>query len=218
MARKTKEEALETRDRLLDAAGQVFCEKGVTNTSLCEISKAAGVTRGAIYWHFRNKTDLLEALWERTKMPLDEYWAVDCCTMSEPDPLGRIRNNAVAMLKRAVTDDRTRQVYNILFHKCESVKEAQPILARRKASRSECAPKIQTFFEAAKQAGQLPAELDPRTAMIGFFSYIDGLIYNWFIHPEIIPLADLAEHFVDTYIAGLQHAPVRTLSTVAASA
>src|SRR5690606_27022813 len=56
MARRTKEEALETRDRLLDAAAAVFCDKGVTNTSLCDISKAAGVTRGAFYWHFRNKT------------------------------------------------------------------------------------------------------------------------------------------------------------------
>lgn len=206
MARKTKEEAQETRERLLDAAAQVFCDKGVTNTSLDDIAKTANVTRGAIYWHFRNKTDLMGALWERTKMPLDEVWG-GCCSSAECDPLGRIRRNAVYMLRRAVTDEKTRQVYNILFHKCENVADAEPIQARRLESRTECAPKIQTFFEAAIEAGQLPKGLDARTAMIGFFSYLDGLIYNWFIHPDIIHIDELAEHFVDTYIAGLKHTP-----------
>ncbi len=206
MARKTKEEAEITRERLLDAAAQVFCHRGVTSASLDDIAKTAGVTRGALYWHFRNKTDLMEALWERTKMPLDEVWS-GCCATAECDPLGRIRKNAIMMLRRAVTDEKTRQVYDILFHKCERVDEAEPALARRLESRNECAPKIQTFFEAAVKAGQLPANLDPRNAMIGFFSYLDGLIYNWFIHPDIIHLDELAEHFVDTYIAGLKHAP-----------
>ncbi len=216
MARRTKEEAQETRDRLLDAAAAVFCDKGVTNTSLCDISKAAGVTRGAFYWHFRNKTDLLGALWERTKLPLDEYWAVDCCAAAEKDPLGRIRRNAIDMLRRAVTDARTRQVYEILFHKCENVSDAEPILAKRLESRKECAPKIQSFFHAAIEAGQLPRTLDPQTAMIGFFSYLDGLIYNWFIHPDVIHLDSLAEHFVDTYIAGMKHAAPVTNSAYSA--
>ena len=208
MARKTIEEAEITRERLLDSAAQVFCDKGVTSASLDDIAKAAGVTRGALYWHFRNKTDLMSALWERTRMPLDEIWG-GCCSSAECDPLGRIRKNAVDMLRRAVTDEKTRQVYNILFHKCECVDEAEPALARRRESRSECAPKIETFFAAAVEAGQLPKSLHPRTAMIGFFSYLDGLIYNWFLHPDVILLDELAEHFVDTYIAGLKHAPPR---------
>lgn len=206
MVRKTKEEALETRERLLDAAGRVFSEKGVTSTSLGEIAKAAGVTRGAIYWHFCNKTELMQALWERTTMPLDDAWG-DCCPEAECDPLARIRTNAIGMLERVVNDEKTRQIYDILFHKCECVAEAEPIMARRLESRAECAPKIERFFEAAIQAGQLPQGLDPRTALIGFFCYLDGLIYNWFIHPEAIRLDELAEHFVDVYLEGLKHSP-----------
>ena len=49
MARKTKLEALETRERLLDAGEVVFRQRGVTRTSLAEIAAAAGVTRGAVY-------------------------------------------------------------------------------------------------------------------------------------------------------------------------
>jgi len=206
VVRKTKEEALETRERLLDAAGRVFSEKGVTNTSLGDIAKSAGMTRGAIYWHFCNKTELMAALWDRTKMPLDETWG-GCCPESDRDPLGRIRGNAIRMLQRAVNDEKTRQVYDILFHKCECVDEAEPIMARRMASRKECAPTIEGFFAAAIESGQLPAGLDPHRAMIGLFCFIEGLIYNSLIQPEALRLAEMAEHYVDTYIAGLKHAP-----------
>ena len=58
MARRTKGEALETRHRILDVAERVFSERGVTRTSLADVAKAAGVTRGAIYWHFADKADL----------------------------------------------------------------------------------------------------------------------------------------------------------------
>ncbi len=53
--RKTKEEAQQTRSNLLNAALNVFYERGVSKVSLDEIAKTAGVTRGALYWHFKNK-------------------------------------------------------------------------------------------------------------------------------------------------------------------
>ncbi|MDV7394715.1 TetR family transcriptional regulator, partial [Arthrospira platensis SPKY1] len=62
MVRKTKEEAWETRQRILDAAEQVFQRQGVSRTSLSHIAAEAGVTRGAIYWHFKNKVDLYDAM------------------------------------------------------------------------------------------------------------------------------------------------------------
>ena len=55
MARRTKEEALATRHALLDAAERVFGRRGVARTSLVEIAEEAGVTRGAVYWHFKDK-------------------------------------------------------------------------------------------------------------------------------------------------------------------
>lgn len=66
MARKTKEEALETRNRILEAAVEVFLEKGVSQAGLEVIAEKAGVTRGAVYWHFKNKADIFEALQDRS--------------------------------------------------------------------------------------------------------------------------------------------------------
>ena len=72
MARRTKEEAEETRQSILDAAERLFHDQGVSRTSLADIASAAGVTRGAIYWHFENKVDLFQAMLERLHLPLEE--------------------------------------------------------------------------------------------------------------------------------------------------
>jgi AcrR family transcriptional regulator len=55
MVRRTRDEALATREALLDAAERVFCASGVTRATLGDVASAAGVTRGAVYWHFRDK-------------------------------------------------------------------------------------------------------------------------------------------------------------------
>jgi TetR/AcrR family acrAB operon transcriptional repressor len=60
--RKTKEEAQETRAAILQSALDTFYEKGYSKTTFDEIAKRIGYTKGAIYWHFRNKPDLVAAL------------------------------------------------------------------------------------------------------------------------------------------------------------
>jgi AcrR family transcriptional regulator len=60
--RKTKEEAEITKQKIMDAALQLFKNKGFDATSLQDIAKVTGMTRGAIYWHFKNKLDILATL------------------------------------------------------------------------------------------------------------------------------------------------------------
>ena len=68
MVRRTKADALATRNSLLDAAEHLFQARGVSRTSLNDIATAAGTTRGAIYWHFKDKADLFNAMMERAGM------------------------------------------------------------------------------------------------------------------------------------------------------
>ena len=83
--RRTKEDAQQTRETLIDAAEQVFAERGVSRTSLQEIAKAAGMTRGAIYWHFKDKAELFNAMMERTTLPMqDTLKAIDTAHETQP--------------------------------------------------------------------------------------------------------------------------------------
>ncbi len=60
--RRTKEDAALTKEQLLKAALHSFHEKGYIATSLDDIARAAGTTRGAVYWHFGSKAELFNAV------------------------------------------------------------------------------------------------------------------------------------------------------------
>ncbi|PZQ36243.1 MAG: TetR family transcriptional regulator, partial [Ectopseudomonas oleovorans] len=69
--RRTKEDAEKTRHAILAAAEQLFLERGVAHTSLEQIARHAGVTRGAVYWHFQNKAHLFHEMLNQVRLPLE---------------------------------------------------------------------------------------------------------------------------------------------------
>lgn len=51
-----------TKERIYNCADQLFCEKGYDNTTIADIAKAAGVSVGGFYYHFKNKEEIMR-LW-----------------------------------------------------------------------------------------------------------------------------------------------------------
>ncbi|MDR0458334.1 MAG: TetR family transcriptional regulator, partial [Burkholderiaceae bacterium] len=103
MARRTKEDAQATRAAVLDAAERVFLRRGVTRTSLAEIAQAAGVTRGAIYGHFRTKADLFTAMMGRVTQPLEaEIARLEQADAATGDLLTQLCEHAQAAIRRIV--------------------------------------------------------------------------------------------------------------------
>ena len=76
MPRKTAEQAQQTRDKILKGALNVFSQKGFSRTTLRDIAKHIGMTRGAVYWHFKDKQDLMieliKSMHQREKELLDQ--------------------------------------------------------------------------------------------------------------------------------------------------
>lgn len=62
MVRKTKEEAEITRKAIIEAALDVFYQKGYSRTTFDDIAGKINLTKGAVYWHFKNKAELLEEI------------------------------------------------------------------------------------------------------------------------------------------------------------
>src|SRR5690349_8299683 len=120
MVRRTKEDALATRSSLLDAAERLFQAKGVSGTSLNDIAVAAGTTRGAIYWHFKDKADLFNAMMARVTMPLEE--AFQQSGVGE-DPLPGMRQCMLRALRSTAGDEQTRRVFEVATQKVEYVDE-----------------------------------------------------------------------------------------------
>src|SRR5471030_1487404 len=103
MARKTKLQALETRQQILNAAIREFSARGVASTSLTDIANAAGVTRGAIYWHFKNKVELFNAIWEAYESRV-KVLEVEYQTKFPNNPLRILREIIIYILVSTVTD------------------------------------------------------------------------------------------------------------------
>ncbi|WP_042299551.1 TetR family transcriptional regulator [Paraburkholderia kururiensis] len=206
MVRRTKEEALETRNGILDAAERVFFEKGVSRTSLADIAHAAGVTRGAIYWHFANKGDLFTAMFDRVLLPFDELKAASR-DPGEPDPLDRIRDLCVLCLHGTATNERRRRVFDILFLKCEFVEEMGPVMERHQTNIREALVNIEGGLLNAMSKGQLPADLDAARAARLLHSVIGGALRDMLMSPDLFDMAEGAERTVDAMLDAIRYSP-----------
>jgi AcrR family transcriptional regulator len=71
MARKTAAETAKTRARILRAARRLFADKGYADASLGEVASRAGVTKGGLYHHFRDKRDLFAAVFDELERELE---------------------------------------------------------------------------------------------------------------------------------------------------
>ena len=206
MPKRTKEEAQETRNRLLDAAELVFHEKGVAHASLEEIAAAAKVTRGAVYWHFKDKAELFDAMMQRVVLPVEAFLEqAGCC--GEVNALELLRQATIDVLLRTARDARTQRVFDIAYHKCEYVGDAAGVRERHAASQQACLKTIEAGFRTCVKEGQLPASVDARVAAIGAMSLVSGLIANWVLAPGSFSLERNAEALVDTYFRGLASTP-----------
>ncbi|MCW5296927.1 TetR family transcriptional regulator [Herbaspirillum lusitanum] len=192
MARSTKEEALETRSRILDAAEQVFYERGVSHTSLADVAKAADVTRGAIYWHFKNKSDLFDAMCERVRLPMEAIMEANA-DERVTDPLGEFIKGGVYVLRQAATDPRCRKVFDIIFNKCEFVDHNDPILMRQRECKMQGMLRMEQILANAISRGQLPPNLNIRRACLMAHAMFSGLLADWFFSPDSFDLELEAE-------------------------
>ena len=88
--RRTKEDAELTKQTILKAAVDVFTERGVAKASLEEIARKADVTRGAVYWHFKNKMEIFDALHENLHTPFIER-IMEGLEAEHPNPVGQLQ-------------------------------------------------------------------------------------------------------------------------------
>lgn len=202
MVRKTKEDALATRDGILDAAATLFAEQGVSRTTLQHIATAAGVTRGAIYWHFEDKGAMFNAMMERAAMPLESAMAL----LDQPDsadPLGDLREYAVCVFRLTVDDPEARRTFEIATLKMEYTDEMTAVRERRAQNQAEWIRRTESRVRLGIKIGQIKPTVKPRAVALGMWALMDGLIRNWLIGPEF-NLIKMGGEIIDTHLDSLR--------------
>ena len=179
MVRKTKEDAELTRAQIIDAAREVFLTRGVSKTTMEHIAAQAGLTRGAVYWHFKDKTDLFHAMRERVLLPLIDRMDDTFLTEGSHDPITRVENFLLGTIQHLNDNLETRQIYEIMMMKCEYVGEFELVLQQILSTCSGITDKICATYERAKQSGHLNETLDPADLAMDTNMFFSGLLHMW---------------------------------------
>jgi TetR/AcrR family acrAB operon transcriptional repressor len=206
MARRTKEDAEATRNRLLDAAQQVFHEKGVAGASLLEVAKAASLTRGAIYWHFKDKADLFDAMMQRATLPFERAWIGEH-KIGNAEKVSALHSilGLLRMVLHSVSQDcSTRQVFDIALYKVECVGEMLDVRERRMLGVLRFTRQLEVELQLASQQEGIQLPLSAASAARGLHALFDGVLRAWLLH-DAAPF-DLEEEgmaAVTVYLQGL---------------
>lgn len=202
MARRTKEDAEATRNALLDAAERVFYDKGVSRACLDDIAREAGATRGAIYWHFKDKVDLFAAMLERVTLPLEQSHREDGVELGG-DPVLQLRTMLHDALHAVVHDERARRVFEIALYKVEYAQELLAVRDRHVGVCDGFRRKLEVALLAAARAQGVALVVPCEVAALGLWALFDGLLQGWILRQRDFDLLAVGHVTIDVYLRGL---------------
>jgi len=187
VARRKKADALVTREGILDAAEDCLLEHGYARTSLEAIAKRAGVTRGAVYWHFRNKAEVLGEVINRVSVPffhgLERVSRTDGTT-----PLRDLRDTLATSFAELANTSRVRCVIEVIELRCEVPAEGDAVSELRKSGMRETHARISAAFLRAAALGQLREDMDPESCARSLHFVISGALRMFLLDPAHIDL------------------------------
>ncbi|MGQ0442322.1 MAG: TetR family transcriptional regulator [Methylophilaceae bacterium] len=179
MVRKTKEDAELTRQRIIDAARAVFLVRGVSKSTLEHIAAQAEVTRGAVYWHFKDKTEIFHAIRNQVFLPLIDRMDDALALASNDDPLTQIEKSLCDTIHELDQNMVMRQTYEIMMIKCEYVDEFASVLQEILNNCSNITEKIQLAYARAKSLDLLVVTHTPQALALDTHLFFSGLLHMW---------------------------------------
>jgi TetR/AcrR family acrAB operon transcriptional repressor/TetR/AcrR family transcriptional repressor of mexAB-oprM operon len=183
--RRTKEDAEQTRLKVIAAALELFSRNGYSNTTLAMIAEAAGFSRGPIYWHFKSKDELYEAVLGYSQVPLERL--IEQSRERAADPRAALEHFISEWFRLLLEDRWYRQSFEILLNKTELTAQMASTLKReRKLTRAmvqlleELITKVQANEESARSLAVL------------LYSSLMGITHTWLLSPKLFSLREQA--------------------------
>lgn len=203
MARKTKEEAEKTQQALLEAAAELFTSQGVSTTTLNEIAKKAGVTRGAFYWHFEDKSDVIKALWESTALPKLMPIRESLRSIRADHAADDLRSIIAKMVNLFITDEQVGRAMFIVMHKMEISDKDHKLVEYLYGEHMKFQSALREAFDIIDRAGALREGVHADHAARGFVCMFMGLINKYLLPFTDLDLERDGMTFLNLYLDGV---------------
>ena len=217
MVRKSKQEAMQTRRDILSAAISVFLKKGVAKATVHEIADEANLTRGAVYWHFDDKDDLVTAVFEEA---INVIIGVTEDAVQQPDTtsLAKLKAFLRGPTEQAIASENVRNIYTVLMHFCDHGDEAANAYRLIFRAQGYYEKQLRHLLNETISDGYLRSDLDLDSTTFMLMSAMHGLTLRWLTpgQPIVFDLPANLEKITDSLLLGLQYPQSNVTSITAA--
>lgn len=200
--RRTKEDAEKTRCAILAAAEQLFLAQGVGHTSLEQVARQAGVTRGAVYWHFQNKAHLFHEMLNQVRLPLEPL-AEQLDALDGMASLQLLRDLCVEAMHLIAQDQQRRRIFTILLRRCEFTEDLREAEERHEAFVDQFIALCERQFEQPSVRILLQTDITPRLAARTLHAMIVGLFSDGLREPQLFDLLNDTPAMINSCFRGL---------------
>jgi TetR/AcrR family acrAB operon transcriptional repressor len=200
--RRTKEEALITRENILTAALRVFSQRGYSATRLEGIAQAAGVTRGAVYHHFGGKEELYKALVTERSAGINQL--AEELIGEGGTPRETLRRLLLGLFQYAEEDEEYRALLELAVSKVEVTPGLESIIEDTTKGRRQLARFFAELLRQGIALGEFRADLPVEDAALGLIGYMNGIGLIWIQDPEAFSISERAEALVDVFLKGIE--------------
>jgi TetR/AcrR family acrAB operon transcriptional repressor len=198
--RRTKAEAAKTRRRIMAAALRVFGRRGIARTTIEDVAQVAGVTRGAVYWHFAGKQALLRAIRDSVSLPLLDQSDLALLRDGGGEPLEGIERFLLAFVRSIDTDAPTRHALEVMSFKCEYVGDLAPERGAMVRNTHRLLRGFENAYARARERGELRADLPPRVAAMETIAFLSGLVRLLLLDPADTAMAARAPDVIRAHV------------------
>lgn len=188
----------------MDAALKNFSKQGIARTTMENVARTAGVTRGAIYWHFANKRDLVLAIREEVSLPLIDQSDFTLLKQNDAPPLERVERFLVGLIEAVEKDARTRITFEIMSFKCEYVGD----MARELREYERQIDRLQQTLTRVYTEGRahMRADLRPELAAMETVTFLAGLLRLWLMDRQATAVRGHARELIAMHVAAWRRA------------
>ena len=204
MARRTKQEAEATRENILDAALDIIYEKGYARSTFVDIANRIKLTKGAIYWHFKNKPEMFLALAGELEQQIEARMKP---VMDNTRTLVDLKRALYEMILLVAREKKFRKYYTTVFYRMEWTDELLSVKHFFEKQDRSMMAWVVDILSHAQSTGAIPKEKDSASLSRALLELVNGLIaYCMIGSPETRSneASEIVETGLDTFFLGIR--------------
>lgn len=195
--RRTKEESEATKERIIEAALYIFLEKGYSETSIEDIVKPLNLTRGAFYWHFKDKDEVFKSIIQKEHSQRLE--SLNSIQFDKPDEMSRLKKVMANIIDTFYDNERFRSFIKLRWFRVEQdpYKFSVPVTEEMNTATQSL---IIGILESADKKGLLAGGAAPLDIKSHLIALTNGIFRLYFILPEYYSVKANVSKMINDYI------------------